>query len=428
MPDNSTLSIDGYYLYRSNIMAETDKFNLFMTNDAYVHECSIGDVDLYGEIDLKNTDFNGTTTNYGLMMNDYYTYTINYFGDLINNGTIQNDYNAFIISAHANITNNGTWANYYTQMVGTTDQYVYLKNEHWIAGQMRFVSDVLATPYQWYWNNWAIQNPPYPDPPIISGETSSTLTWISPVTDGWAGTYKCHAGSNWSRNIYIEEQTSLRLDVTAMFEGPFNGTDMTPDLNPILPMGQPYDTYPWEYDGAEAVSILPNADIVDWLLVEIRDASSASSATSATSLGGQAAFIQRDGQIVGLDGNPVLSFDLQITQNLFVVLWHRNHLPVLSNYAVIPTNGIHTYDFTTAASQAYGNNQNDLGGGVFGMIGGDANADGTINQFDGTEVWYLQVGRTGYLQGDANMDIQVNNEDKNDVWLLNNGKSEILPD
>ena len=100
----------------------------------------------------------------------------------------------------------------------------------------------------------------------------------------------------------------------------------------------------------------------------------------------------------------------------------------MSANALTESGGIYTYDFTNAAGQAYGDNQSDLGGGKFGMIGGDANANGTINDFDITEVWYLQAGKTGYLSGDANMDSQVNNPDKNDIWFGNYGKSEILPE
>ncbi|MCD4684020.1 MAG: hypothetical protein K8R86_12115, partial [Bacteroidales bacterium] len=223
------------------------------------------------------------------------------------------------------------------------------------------------------------------------------------------------------------ESVGLEVDITAFFEGPFNGTTMNADLNNILPIEQPYNVYPWEYNGGENVASIPNSDIVDWLLVEFRDAADVNSATSATSLGGQAAFILRDGSIVDLNGSSILSFDYTITQNLFIILWHRNHLPAMSKYPLNETGGIYTYDFTTAADQAFGNNQSDFGGGKFGMIAGDANADGTINDFDGIEAWYPQIGQSGYLSGDVNMDGQVNNPDKNDVWLPNYGKSEQLP-
>jgi uncharacterized protein (TIGR02145 family) len=45
------------------------------------------------------------------------------------------------------------------------------------------------------------------------------------------------------------------------------------------------------------------------------------------------------------------------------------------------TNGT-TYDFTTAASQAYGNNQIEVAPGIYAIYSGDMNQDGTINEAD----------------------------------------------
>jgi len=427
MPDNSTISISANRLYKSNIHATSGRFNLFMENNAYMHECNLSEVTLYGTVDCNNGNvLYGTTINEGIFQNDYYSYWVTIDGDIINNNTIQSYVSALYINVLGDLTNNGAWTNYYTQMNGTTTQYVHLKNENWIDGQMRFISDVLASPHQWYWNGWAIQNPPYPQPAIISGETSSSLTWISPVTNSWVGTYKCWAGGSYSRDIIIDQTSSLRLDLTAFLEGPYNGTNMNTDLNTIIPLHQSLGVI--GYDGPEAVAEIPNTDIVDWIGVELREASDASLATEGTTVGGGAFFIRNDGKIVGLDGSSIPSFDITVTQNLYVLLWHRNHIPIMSMTAVSQNGGIYTYDFTTAASQAYANNQSELGGGYYGMIGGDVNADGTINEFDGINVWFMEVGKMGYLQGDANMNTQVSNEDKNDVWYPNFGKSEILPD
>jgi hypothetical protein len=95
--------------------------------------------------------------------------------------------------------------------------------------------------------------------------------------------------------------------------------------------------------------------------------------------------------------------------------------------AVPQSGGMYNSDFTTAANQPYGNNQSNLGGRKFGMIGGNANGDDDIDELDGIEVWYPQVGTACYLSGDANMDGQINNQDKNDVWFPNNGEYIIIP-
>ena len=61
------------------------------------------------------------------------------------------------------------------------------------------------------------------------------------------------------------------LDLKANLEGPFNGTDMNTDLNPwMIPNNQPYNTSPWYYNGSESFAAVPNGDVVDWILVELR--------------------------------------------------------------------------------------------------------------------------------------------------------------
>lgn len=425
MPDNSTLKIDNRYLIRGDISAETDRFNLYMINGAYMEESNIYDATLFGTTNIGSADnFYGTIINQGIMQNNYYTYTVNFYGDLINNGTVQNYSSGLYLKAHANITNNGNWTNYYTTMVGTTDQYIYLKNGHWITGQMRIASDALNGSYQWYWNSWAIVTA-YPDPDPFSGYTNSTLVFNTPVSSSWNGTFKCWSNGSYSRNIIVDELSSMRLDLTAFLKGPFNGTNMNTDLNSIIPQQQSLGVI--GYEGPEAVSAIPNTNIVDWIGVELRDAPNIGSANEGTTVGGGAFFILNDGKVVGLDGSSMLSFDLEIANQLFVVIWHRNHLPVISQYPLSESGGIYTYDFTTAANQAYGSNQNNLGGGKFGMIAGNANGDGDIDEVDGTESWIPEAGKSGYFGGDVNMDGQVNNQDKNDVWLPNYGKSIILP-
>ena len=69
-----------------------------------------------------------------------------------------------------------------------------------------------------------------------------------------------------------------------------------------------------------------------------------------------------------------------------------------------------------------------MNGGLYGMIAGDANADGSIDVLYNIDFWNPQAGETAYLPGDENLGGQVNNRAKNEVWLPNYGKSEILPE
>jgi len=230
----------------------------------------------------------------------------------------------------------------------------------------------------------------------------------------------------------VEEEQSIKfLELKVYLEGPFNGIDMNTNLTDltILQLSQPYNTAPWNYTGTESVAFIPNADIVDWILIELRDTTQAEYATGETMIYQQAAFLLNNGSVVDLDGSSILSFYHSILQSLFVVIWHRNYLGIMSANVSIPDpEGIYTYDFTTAASQVFGNGLNDLGSGIFGMIGGDANADGIINLSDAVQSWIPQAGHAGYLNADINLDGQVNNPDKNDCWLMNIYKESHVPE
>jgi predicted outer membrane repeat protein len=222
----------------------------------------------------------------------------------------------------------------------------------------------------------------------------------------------------------------IELALKAFLEGAYNGIYMNTDLT-ILPLSQPYNESPWNYSGMENVFAIPNSDIVDWVLIELRDTTDASLATGETMIARFAGFLLNDGVVVGLDGDRYKAclVSTTITNNLFVVIWHRNHLGIMSANPVTESGGIYTYDFTTPAGQAYGTDaQKNLGGGVYGLYGGDGDANGTIDSDDKTMIWSVEAGSRGYLMGDFNMGSQTDNTDKNDIWINNAGNSSQIPD
>ena len=196
----------------------------------------------------------------------------------------------------------------------------------------------------------------------------------------------------------------------------------------LIPLNQPYNTAPWNYNGTESVSSIPNANVVDWVVVELRDAASASQATAATRIARQAAFLLNNGQIVGLDGASPLVFSVSVTNQLFAVVWSRNHLAVMSANALINISNTYTYDFTTGAGQVYGGaaGHKQIGSGIWGMISGDGDGNGTVNTNDKT-LWAINAGKTGYFLSDFNLDRQTNNLDKDDKWYPNVGKISLVP-
>ena len=178
-------------------------------------------------------------------------------------------------------------------------------------------------------------------------------------------------------NYPVLNDLSLRLSLTVFLEGPFNGAEMTTSLNPSnLPLNQPYSGAPWNYSGNESVAVIPSPDIVDWVLIELRDATQASLATSGTVIARQAAFLLKDGTVVGLDGSTnLLIFDVSPQYGLYVAVWHRNHIGILSASEVIAANGIYSYNFGTGANQSFGNTQKEIGINIWGMVAGNGLAD-----------------------------------------------------
>jgi len=229
--------------------------------------------------------------------------------------------------------------------------------------------------------------------------------------------------------LHVSDGISLSLK--AMMEGPFAATQMNTNLNTLgfLPLDQPFNTSPWNYSGTENVTSIPNANVTDWVLVELRETTgNASAAIPVTKIGRQAAFILNTGDIVGLDGVSLLRFDLSITDNLYVVIWHRNHIGVISASPVIESGGIYNFDFT-GAGQSYGTeSQNELTSGIWGMISGDVNADGDIDENDKSGLWESNAGESGFTESDLNLDGQVDNKDKDDYWLPNLGKGTGVPE
>ena len=225
--------------------------------------------------------------------------------------------------------------------------------------------------------------------------------------------------------------SGMSLEASIFLEGPFSGSTMTPYLNVLnmIPLSQPYNVAPWNYNGTESVPAIPNADIIDWVLVELRETSGgAESASPATMVGRQAALLLKDGSIVSTDGTSPLSFNYAPTQDIYVVVWHRNHLAVMASNPASLNGSVYEYDFTSGAGQVYGNElgHKQLEPGIWGMVSGDAECDMEINNLDKNDKWYNQYSGIGYFSGDLDMNGFVDNVDKNIPWKLNAGKCSMV--
>lgn len=120
---------------------------------------------------------------------------------------------------------------------------------------------------------------------------------------------------------------SIQIDLKVFLEGPYNNNSMLTSLNSLLPADQPFSAPPWNYPGTEHVDPIPS-DVVDWVLVELRDADNASQV-----VGTRAALLSNDGHVVDLDGSSPVSFDVE-NKDYFATVKSRNHLSVLSSAIV----------------------------------------------------------------------------------------------
>ena len=268
-----------------------------------------------------------------------------------------------------------------------------------------------------------------------------TFTCIGDFGEASIGSYSIvEFGQSWligtsGNKIFRADNT--KFDLKALLEGPYDGIQMETDLNQsgFLPLAQPFNVSPWNYPGTEVVDSIPNGDVVDWILLEFRDAPNAASATSGSIISQQAAFLLNDGKIVGLDGDGTDALQCvytgTITNNLFVAIYHQNHIGVMSANPITKTHGIYYYDFTDGANKAYsnsGNSQIEIAPNVWGLYGGDGNRDGLINIFDKQIIWDPNAGTKGYEKSDYNLDGQVGNKDKNEIWEKNIGNETKVPE
>ena len=164
--------------------------------------------------------------------------------------------------------------------------------------------------------------------------------------------------------ITVMPTNRLLLQIRMILQGPYQTTNglMNDDLRvkSYLPTAQPYTpaigfTH-LPPGGSETInsSVLQTTGsnaIVDWVFIELR-----SKSNSATVLATRAALLQRDGDVVDLDGVSALTYLGMPGDEYYVAVRHRNHLGTMTASAIslglTPT----VVDFTLAATPVYGTN------------------------------------------------------------------------
>ncbi len=224
----------------------------------------------------------------------------------------------------------------------------------------------------------------------------------------------------------------------AWLQGPFNGSLMNDDLRSLglIPTMEPYTALGFDQvgtGGGETCSPTvfnttgANA-IVDWIRLELRSAS-----TPATIVATRQALLQRDGDIVDVDGSSPVAFDVP-AGNYHVAVRHRNHLGCMTFGAINLAGTTTTVDFTSPSTGTFGTEARQTAGNERLLWMGNAWVDGKLSytgaENDRDPIILLVGGNnpTGMIQGyfpeDCTMDgaVQYTGEGNDrDPILLNIG-------
>ncbi|MBI5471261.1 MAG: hypothetical protein HY961_02845, partial [Ignavibacteriae bacterium] len=261
----------------------------------------------------------------------------------------------------------------------------------------------------------------------LNGTTWTTgVTFTHQLTVSSIALFAGNAGGNPAFGTAIDYfrlsggPTGVTANLQAFLEGPYSaaGDTMRMDIRSSMPLSHPYNVAPWNYAGSEQVGTIPQ-DVVDWVLIELRTDTLASS-----KLATRAGFIKKDGTIVDTSGTGAVTFVNVNTGNYYVVVHHRNHLSVMSAslLALSPSSAL--YNFTSAATQAYGSGIKQLEAGVWGLYAGDGNRSAIVTASDANDV-FGALNVTGYNANDINLSGIVTASDANTIFENLNKSSRV---
>ncbi len=232
----------------------------------------------------------------------------------------------------------------------------------------------------------------------------------------------------------------VRISPKVFLEGPFVGAAslMNDGLRSSgqLPLLEPYSAQGYAQVGGGGETVAPgifsvtgNNAIVDWVLLELRNGAGFQQVMATRS-----ALVQRDGDVVDLDGTSPISFEAT-AGSYAVVVRHRNHLGVMTAGLVALGNAPVTIDFTLAGTSTYGSAARKTvgskqvlwagdvaGNGMLMYTGTNNDRDPILAAIGGALPTNTVVGT--YAQSDTNLDgvikyVGVGND--RDIILINIG-------
>ena len=203
----------------------------------------------------------------------------------------------------------------------------------------------------------------------LSGDQGNSWQQATvPLTPYLGGTVRFRfrglTGANFTSDMAIDDinvtgTSEVQLSVKAWLEGPYDDGlgSMTDELRAgaLLPLIEPYSAYGYAHVGgggesttAPVLAVTGNNAIVDWVVVELRDDADPTAVVATRS-----GLLQRDGDVVAMDGLSSLTFPLP-PGNYHVALRHRNHLGCMTANAITLDGNLTVVDLRLPGTAVFG--------------------------------------------------------------------------
>lgn len=223
-----------------------------------------------------------------------------------------------------------------------------------------------------------------------------------------------------SSNLVGEWNCGIRLQAKVFLNGAYDSDTqlMNDDLRKkgLVPLLDPYLLQ--NLTSSALLNTTGANAIVDWVLVELRDQS-----VPGNVIQQKACLVQRDGDIVDVNGNSELGFSGVNENNFHVSIKHRNHLGAMTANPINFAGPTPLLNFTSPQFDAWGNNAMFNNSGKTLLWSGNSNANKEVimqgNETDSNPIFFSIFAdqnntaytsnfiQTGYNDCDLNMDGKV---------------------